>query len=107
MLNAHCDLPTCEQPEITPDAVPVTLSLLDEYRKVFSEFGAKFVESYDAKQHVRYYYRGGGISGQIVVWTDRQSLIRVEVGKIELDGFIPLEQLPRFKAAIRAALETP
>ena len=107
MLNAHCDLPTCEQPEIVPDSVPVVPSLLDEYRRVFEEFGAKFVRQEDGVNHKRDYYRGSEISGCIVIWPDCEHRIIVEIGKVELCGFLRLSDLPRFKAAIRAALETP
>lgn len=107
MLNAYCDLPASEQPEIVPDSVPVVPSLLDEYRRVFEEFGAKFVRQEDGENHKRDYYRGSGISGYIVIWPDGKHRIIVEIGKVELGGFLKMSDLPRFKAAIRAALETP
>lgn len=113
MINAYCDLPASEQPEIVPDSVPVVPSLLDEYRRVFEEFGSTFIDPQRCDSGtVVEFHTGGKVHGTIVIRmqdSDEWARLRIEarVGDVYFSGFIPLEQLPRFKAAIRAALETP
>lgn len=109
MLNAHCDLPASEQPEIVPDSVPVVPSLLDEYRRVFEEFG---MQIYSTRTRDDGSATRDAIGSNLIGYmqTSRKdsrfrSYISVSCGQVTISGFIPREQLPRFKAAIRAALE--
>lgn len=110
MLNAMCDLPSCEQPELEPDSTPTpsAIVLSDHHRAadyVMRRLGMTCVDAGDDSNGLQIHYYDDNCVNHVGRFANGQAHVNIDIDGLCLSGFVTSRDSDKLVAIVEAARE--